>query len=278
MSAAVLVRCPAKFNTFLSVGAPDPSGYHPLRTVFQALSLYDELVVAESDRDAVASDWDGLPADNTLTKTLRLTRELAPLPPLSITLRKRIPAQSGLGGGSSDAAGLLRALSVLYPSVLSTRDRWEIAQAVGADVPFFLVGGLARGEGYGERVSPLEDPAREWLVLARPEVGVSTVEAYRALDAVPRPWLEFPSREAPWHNDFERVMPSTCVEAAEGLLAAGALATVLCGSGSVVAGRAESETHAKRIVETIEVSGLESWVVHTLTRVESLVVSPEFAG
>lgn len=272
MSGRVRVRCPAKFNPFLSVGPPDPNGYHPIRTVFQAVSLFDELTVTLAESDSLYCDWDGLPADNTLAKALRFCRELAPVPPLALTLEKRIPAESGLGGGSSDAAGLLRALDVLFPDRLRDRDRWEIAQAVGADVPFFLVGGRARGEGYGERLSPLEDGPRQWLVLARPEAGVSTAEAYRALDAGDRPWRSFPDTEDAWFNDFERVMPEACAAAAATMRAAGASRTVLCGSGSTVAGRVGSQAEAQAVREHCRGAGLSSWAVHTLVRGECLAI------
>ncbi|MCB8932475.1 MAG: 4-(cytidine 5'-diphospho)-2-C-methyl-D-erythritol kinase [Fimbriimonadaceae bacterium] len=272
MSLRLRVRCPAKFNPFLAVGPPDASGYHPIRTVFQAVSLFDELRVAEGVRDSLACSWDGLPADNTITKALRLCRELAPIPPLSITLDKQIPAQSGLGGGSSDAAGLLRALECLYPGLLGERDRWEIAHAVGADVPFFLVGGRARGEGYGERLRPMEDAPAQWLVVARPEGGVSTAEAYRALDSVDRRWAKFEDAERGWANDFERVMPAASAELADRLRAAGAHPAVLCGSGSAVAAGASSRQDAERIRAEISAPDVRAWAVHTLTRAESLAM------
>ncbi|MCH8979279.1 MAG: 4-(cytidine 5'-diphospho)-2-C-methyl-D-erythritol kinase, partial [Armatimonadetes bacterium] len=85
----MVVRCPAKVNLFLSVGPRDESGYHPVRTVYQAVGLFDELVVEEAGEDSVECDWAGLPSDNTVTKALRLLRELVPLPPLRISLTKR---------------------------------------------------------------------------------------------------------------------------------------------------------------------------------------------
>ena len=101
----MVVRCPAKVNLFLSVGGRDESGLHSLRTIYQAVGVYDELLVEEAGEESFECDWPQLPSDNTVTKALRLLRELVPLPPLRISLTKRIPAEAGLGGGSSDAAG-----------------------------------------------------------------------------------------------------------------------------------------------------------------------------
>lgn len=265
------VRCPAKVNTFLAVGPPDPSGYHPLRTVFQAVSLFDTLIVQDQEGDdVIVCDWADLPAENTMTKALRLAREFAPIRGLRIELRKRIPAQSGLGGGSSDAAGLLRALDVLYPGHLDARDKHDIAAAVGADVPFFLVGGRARGEGYGERLAPLPDSAPIWMVLTRPEVGVSTQEAYRRLDAAPREWRAFPEEGCPPFNDFEVVAPPECHAAKRRLVELGAQAACLCGSGSAVYGEFASEEESARAAAAV---GTRAWVVRTLGRAESVGVS-----
>lgn len=270
---AVEVRCPAKVNLFLAVGPPDDSGYHALRTIFQAVSLSDTLRIEEhSAGDVVECDWEGLPAENTMTKTLRLAREFAPIPGLRLQLEKRIPAQSGLGGGSSNAAGVLRALRALFPGFIDTRDQREIAIAVGADVPFFLVGGRARGEGYGERLTPLPDRGPDWIVLARPEIGISTPEAYRRLDAACREWRAFPKEGEPPFNDFEAVAPPECRAAAARLVSLGARAACLCGSGSAVFAEFETEGEAVQAAETMAIEGHRTWAVTTLSRAECLAV------
>ncbi len=267
----MLVRCPAKVNTFLSVGPPDATGYHPIRTVFQAVGLFDEMEIAVSEKDAILGDWPELPAENTLTKSLRLLRELAPVPPLQITLKKRIPAQSGLGGGSSDAAGLIRAVQKMYPDYTSDQFAHEVAAAVGADVPFFLVGGRARGTGYGEKLEPLPDLPRKWLLIVKPEESVSTATAYSELDNAPREWKEF--SDVPY-NDFERVAPCLCGEIAERLQVHGATRALLCGSGSAVFGEFETEQRAFDAQELMFAEGFDlSWIAPTLTREESLWTS-----
>lgn len=268
------VTAPAKINTLLSVGPPDASGYHPLRSYFAAISLADTVRITPADRLEITCNWPGLPAENTLTKVLRLLRELAEVPPCQIELIKAIPAESGLGGGSSDAAALLRGLHRLYPDLWAAEFLHSVAQAVGADVPFFLVGGLAQAEGYGEKLTPLPDAPRHWLVVVRPDAGVPTAQAYRELDAADRPWREFP--EDPWtlYNDFERVMPCACGEAIERLQVHGASAAGLSGSGSAVFGLAEDEATAHRVAQAMRHEG---WPfvhpAHTLTREESLWMS-----
>lgn len=267
----MVVKCPAKVNTFLSVGPRDARGYHPIRTVFQAVGLFDELVVDESERDEVFGDWPELPVDNTITKALRLLREIVPVPPLRITLTKRIPSQSGLGGGSSDAAGLIRAVQRMHPDTTSDHLANTVALAVGSDVPFFLVGGRAQATGYGEQLVPLDDGPRQWLLIVRPEESVSTASAYALLDSIESEWRQF-SEEA--YNDFERVAPPACGKIAERLGAHGAKNALLSGSGSAVFGEFDSEAAAFDAQERMFAEGFEvSWVAPTLTREESLWTS-----
>jgi 4-diphosphocytidyl-2-C-methyl-D-erythritol kinase len=222
---------PAKINTFLSVGPPDRRGWHPLRTVFQAVGLYDELHV-EPGRSGVTFEGEDVPEENTVTKALRLLGEIADLPPMGLRIVKRIPSCAGLGGASTDAAGVLRLARRLVPGLPEAEVK-GIAAAVGADVPFFLVGGRAKAEGYGERLTPLPDSPEEWVVIARPDVGCPTPAAYKALDALgDRPFLDFEDR---LYNDFERVAPCECLDLIERLNWLGGRAG-LSGSGSAVFG------------------------------------------
>lgn len=264
----VRVFCPAKVNTFLAVGPPDSRGYHPLRTVFQAVGLFDELHISRAGEDSIVCDWDSLPPDNTLTRTLRLIREAVVVPPLHIQLSKHIPSQSGLGGGSSDAAGLIRGLRPFLPAPLSEGFLQDVAISVGADVPFFLVGGRARGEGYGEQLTPMPDEPRRWLVLAKPDYGCSTPEMFRALDSIEREWREFPAEDE-LYNDFERACPCGCLELIDRLISLGADDAGLSGSGSAVFGRFPSEEVAAEAARGMEG---EVWVVPTLSRQESPLV------
>jgi len=259
----VVVSCPAKINTFLAVGPPDATGYHPIRTIFQAISLCDTLTVSdeslepaavavrhEDKRLTLTCDWEGLPEDNTIAKARRLLSEYGDLPHLWVHLEKRIPHESGLGGGSSDAAGLLRAASSFAMAPFAAIELHDVAIAVGADVPFFLVGGKARGEGYGEKLTPAPDDPERWLVVAKPDVGCSTAGAYQALDANPYPWRHFPEGDE-LYNDFERVMPCESDDWMEHLQLLGATGVGLSGSGSAVFGFFADQGSAERAHEDL---------------------------
>ncbi len=240
--------------------------------MFQAISLFDEIHIEPitGEGHEITCDWPGLPADNTMSKALRLLQELVDVPWLAIHVKKRIPHQAGLGGGSSDAAGVLRYVARWAGSRLPHAQLEMVASAVGADVPFFLVGGRARGEGYGERLTPEPDGPTQWMVVVKPEHGVGTAEAYRQLDASDREWRPFMAEDG-LYNDFERVAGCESLDWIERLTALGACDAGLSGSGSAVFGRFSSKERAESAAERIE--GVSAWVVHTLTREESLWMS-----
>lgn len=259
-----IVACPAKINTFLSVGRPDETGYHPIRTVFRAVSLCDQLHISVSDGlDEITCDWPEWPLENTLTKALRFARELLPVPPLRVHVEKRIPAESGLGGGSSNAGGLIRWLAREFTHAFPGHTQLEVAAAVGADVPFVASGlPAAKGEGYGEQLTPIESHARE-LVIARPEAGQPTANAYARLDKETFSWREFPEDLWEAYNDFERVAPCASLELIEAMARLGATAFGLTGSGSAVWGVFE---HPERIVDGLKQEGYWATSVRTLTQ------------
>ncbi len=206
-----------------------------------------------------------LPESNTVTKTLRLMGEVASLPPMGLKLTKRIPSQAGLGGGSSDAAGLLRGLRMLLPAIVPDRDFLAVAKSVGADVPFFLVGGRALGSGYGDVIEPLPDLESRWLVVAKPEVSCPTPEMYTRLDA-----FRASGRSAPdhmGHNEFGSIAPQDCVALIWRMHELRLGPIDLCGSGSAVFGFAKSEGEAERCA-----GSLGGTAVRTLGRDESLAI------
>ncbi|MFM9874382.1 MAG: 4-(cytidine 5'-diphospho)-2-C-methyl-D-erythritol kinase [Fimbriimonadaceae bacterium] len=265
--------CPAKINTFLAVDPPDHSGYHPIRSYFQAISLADTLSIQDSPsgKDEIICNWPNLPLDNTLTKTLRLARELVPIAPLKITLNKQIPSEAGLGGGSSNAAGLLRCLNFINSEFVTHQFAREIAFAVGADVPFFLNGGFAQAEGYGQILTPLPDQPKQHLVIVKPNEGMPTPEAYKKLDQAPRPFKDFPENYQTYYNDFERVAPCICDDIEDRLLTHGATAAKLSGSGTAVFGIYPSQSATERAKLKLEAENLgQVFLADTLTRNESL--------
>lgn len=265
------VACPAKINLFLAVGPADATGYHPIRTIFQAIGLYDEVTI-DTSTPGITVEFEGqdIPEQNTVTKAVRLMREFTDLPNMAIRIKKRIPSMAGLGGGSSNAAAVIRAVRHLVPERLTERDAFSVAEAVGADVPFFLVGGKARGEGYGEILTPLPDAKKpEWMLVVKPPYSYSTPEMYAKLDEVSYHFEELPEKDRQY-NDFERVI---CYgnDVIERIGVFGGRSPGMSGSGSAMFGLFDSEKEAKRAESYVQGEDLgRTWVVPTLSRQQSL--------
>ncbi len=189
MEKAVIVSAPAKINLHLRVYGRREDGFHDIRSIFQAISLADELVVGslkETDSIEIEGSFDCPPEATTLYKAvIAYRRRTGERCGLSIRVKKAIPAGAGLGGGSSDAAALLRALNLLLgdrAGFLGEEELAELGASVGSDVPFFVRGAAALVEGRGEVVSPIPARADYALVVAFPDFPVSTAAAYSLLD------------------------------------------------------------------------------------------------
>jgi 4-diphosphocytidyl-2-C-methyl-D-erythritol kinase len=251
---------PAKLNLGLRILGRRPDGYHELDSVFVPLDLEDEveLTVAEATRCevtlALAGETRGVPADasNLAARAAAAFLEAAGLTrAVHVVVLKRIPAAAGLGGGSSDAGAVLRALSALHPAALPAPQLAALALRLGADVPYFLDPRPARVRGIGERIEPLAAaPARVFL-LANPGVPLSTAAVFAAFDAqgprptAPRP-VGFGARLA---NDLEPLAERLCPAIAglrERLRGVGARAVGLSGSGPTVFGVFEDAATARR--------------------------------
>ena len=181
------LNAPAKINLTLDMVGRRADGYHLLRSVMQTVDLCDTVTLmcgGEGIRLTLSDDT--LPADerNTAWKAAALFYEATELPPsVDILIEKRIPQQAGLAGGSTDAAAVLRGLNELYDYPLTDAVLLMLAEKIGADVPFCLVGGTCMCEGIGEKLTPLNDLPPVWLVIVKPPVGVSTGAAYAAVDS-----------------------------------------------------------------------------------------------
>jgi 4-diphosphocytidyl-2-C-methyl-D-erythritol kinase len=186
--AAVHIRCPAKINLSLSVGPPGLDHMHPIRSWIVAVSLYDDLFVERSERESrfdigwaedaprpSAIDW---PVEKDLTyKALqRLGGSV------SVRLRKRIPTGAGMGGGSSDAAGMMRALVKLLDLQFPPLQLASLAQTLGSDVPFFLGPPSAIVSGLGEKVEPAPLDGPIYMTLILPDLHCDTATVYRKFD------------------------------------------------------------------------------------------------
>lgn len=248
---------PAKINLTLEVLARRADGLHGVRSVMVPLELADELRVTEGARFGFTCDRGDLARSDNLV--VRAVRALGAPPARQVELRKVIPTQAGLGGGSSDAAAVLRAaMSGAFGEVAPT-DWIAAARALGSDVAFFLAGSAALVEGTGERVTPLGTTPRWHVLVVKPPVGVSTTDAYARMDRSARALRsrrasvslamatalqrgDFAGVRALLHNDFQEPVAAAMAEVAtalDALRSAGAQRPLLAGSGSCVFALAE---------------------------------------
>ena len=169
------VRCPAKVNLVLRVLGRRADGYHELDTLFQAVDLWDSLSIRGSERLTLHTDDPKLPVDesNLVLRAALLLRERFGRANLGgrLELGKTIPVRGGLGGGSSDAAAALLLCNRFWGLGVPAETLAELAAELGADVPFFLTGGTARGRGRGDEIEPLTFPGAAPIVLGCPPFG-----------------------------------------------------------------------------------------------------------
>ena len=178
----------AKLNLTLDVLGKRSDGYHDLQSVMQTISIRDDI---EIDIETgvpwkLECDKEGIPTDerNLAWKAAKVYCDTMKVDPNGITIRitKRIPSEAGLGGGSADAAAVLRALNRHYDNPLSILALAEIGAAVGSDVPFCVIGGTAMVEGRGERLRKLPDMPDCVFVVCKPDFSISTPELYKKID------------------------------------------------------------------------------------------------
>ena len=220
----------AKINWALRITGRRADGFHDLETVFQTISLHDELTFMLADSLSLTCDDPGIPVDET-NLVMRAARAMGS-PPVAIQLRKRIPAGGGLGGGSSNAATTLRSLG-------GAMDLAPVALTLGSDVPFFLLGGTAYARGRGEILTPMQPMSGIPLLLALPEERVLTKDAFARISQYSPPLGIDAYRDfANFTNDFEEpvfALLPRLRELKERMLLAGALWAGMSGSGSTIA-------------------------------------------
>ena len=249
----------AKLNLTLGVLFKRMDGYHALDTLMQTVSLHDRITVAPAKTVEVHVTGAALPMENTMYKAAMAYRQLSGKGCL-VTCEKRLPSEAGMGGGSADAAAVLRGLQRLH-RMLTDREIREIALAVGADVPFCLQGGLCRCEGVGEILTPVVGP-KLWFAVVKPPRGVSTKALFQNL-SLPRKRVEtvrclaklgqndLRGAAALMENALEEPAVALVPEIGEikaALLRRGALTACMTGSGSAVFGLFENEESAQAAV------------------------------
>ncbi len=276
------VKTAAKVNLALDVTEKLPNGYHNIKSVFQTVGLYDEITVELTDEGIsltceVPEEFataDPIPCDerNIAYKAAKLfLEENGMTSGCNISIKKGIPSQAGMGGGSTDAAAVIYCLSRLTGKSLEHTER------LGADVPFFLTGGTAYVEGIGEKITPIADYSDRILVIAKGSQGVSTAEAYRAVDSL----------EVPVHPEAEKLAETIKVSPDEAyrffgnlfqqavqleevdsiisvMLNKDALKANMTGSGSAVFGLFETVEQAELCAEKLRKMGFFSAVCRTV--------------
>lgn len=307
------MAAPAKLNLWLRVGPRREDGFHDLDTLFCTLDLADDLILRPGEPRRghrigvrhvapLSSPPDlGPPQRNLALRAAREFQAVAGEPEnLRITLLKRIPPGGGLGGGSSDAAAVLRGLRRMHPDLVAAEQLRDMAEGLGSDIPFFLTGHpLAVGRGRGDELMPLTPLPPRPVVLVLPPFPVSTADAYRWLDqaregaedgattpsfdladtegGTPRPpdvgaptvtWTDVEARA---RNDFEAPVfeqHPVLGEIRERLLGAGAGMALLAGSGSSVFGVFDRREQAESAAEAVEAGheGVRALVTATRSR------------
>ncbi|MEV7243295.1 4-(cytidine 5'-diphospho)-2-C-methyl-D-erythritol kinase [Streptomyces sp. NPDC093248] len=278
---SVTVRVPAKVNVQLGVGAARPDGFHDLANVFLAVGLYDEVTVTPADELRVTCegpDADQVPLDRTnlaACAAIALAGRRGIEPAVHIHIAKDIPVAGGMAGGSADGAGALLACNTLWGTGASRAELLAICAELGSDVPFSLVGGAALGIGRGERLTVLETGGTFHWVFAMAGRGLSTPAVFREFDRlaegreipepVARPELlealakgDTEALAASLTNDLQPAALSLFPELADTLRAgrgAGALATLVSGSGPTTAFLTRDAGSAEKVAGALRASG-----------------------
>ena len=255
---------PAKLNLCLHVTARRADGYHELQTIFQLISLADQLSFdLRDDHRIVRLDYEGAAADalsgvgEDQDLCVRAARALqlrtGVTAGATIRIRKNIPVGGGLGGGSSDAATTLVVLNALWQGGLSTDELAEIGMGLGADVPVFVRGFSGLGEGVGERLTPLELP-NSWFLVIHPGVSIPTRDVFQAPELTRNsPVLTIAALLASGgRNDCEPVVRARYPEVAAALDWLGRYASArLTGTGSCLFARFASAAEAERVAARV---------------------------
>ena len=289
-SRGVTARVPAKVNLQLSVGPLGADGFHEVTTVFQAISLFDDVTVATAQKgegiriSITGQTSGGVPADNSnlAVKAAQLMIKNYDLPEdLVIKLKKEIPVAGGMAGGSADAAGVIVGLDSLFELGLSRDVMESVGSKIGSDVPFSICGGVAIGTGRGDQITPALAKGRYNWVLALSGQGLATPSVYQECDrlreglSIAPPVVSEPLMQALRAGDAKalgkaltnELQPAACsLRPALRLVLDvgvdyGALGGIVSGSGPTVAFLVSDDEHAMDLTVALSSSGVVSSVV-----------------
>jgi len=263
----IRLKAYAKLNLSLDIRGKRPDGYHELDMIMQSIDLYDAVLIRKADTIRVSFDAVDIdPLRNTAVSAAKEFFAFIGIPGgADISVQKRIPTQSGMGGASADAAAVLAGLNRLYGADLTEHTLRMLGKRVGADVPFALTGGTARARGIGEALTPLH-PARPFYYLVlKPHEGVSTAEAfarYRASEHVSIDTVEYAVVRGDM-NLYLRcagnalglaalAVAPQILRTADALRAAGAKKALMTGSGSAMFAPFETAEEARSVAQRIK--------------------------
>lgn len=268
----MIVLANAKINLTLFVGEKQSDGFHGISTLMQEISLCDRISIERCDSDMFFVSDSRLPADNNnlCIKALSAFRAKTGIKQsVKISLEKHIPFMAGLGGGSSDAAAVIKALDALFDTGLSYDEMTAMAATIGSDVPFFIGGGCSRCVGRGEIIAERFKLPTLYITVAKGNAGLSTPEMYRAFDSLGTPISDHASDKIACcddisgiaekiYNSFDDIACQKCPEINEikqKMLALGALGSMLCGSGSAVFGIFADKSSSELAAEALRSDG-----------------------
>jgi len=262
------INANAKINLALDVGSKRDDGYHNVSMIMQEISLCDYLDIEINDTGKISlfteSTETGSETDNIAYKAAKTFFDNTKIQKgCKIVLEKHIPVCAGLGGGSSDAAAVLRFLNSELGYPLSDDELLSLGLSLGADVPFCIMGKTALAEGIGEKLTKLGGIVPKWLALIKPDINISTGEAYRKIDSCsyPHPDVaacaesilrgDMESLYKNAGNSFEYATDEASVKAIkEHMYSMGASFSMMSGSGPTVYGIFDSESEARKAYES----------------------------
>ena len=266
------VKAYGKINLMLDIVGKRQDGYHMLNTVMQSVDCYDllDIELCEGEGIELICDKEGFPLDekNLIHKAVTAFQKHTGIDygcKIRVTVEKNLPSMAGMGGGSSDCAAMLNALNFLFDTRLSDDELCRVGVTLGADVPFCIVGGTQLCQGVGEILHRLPSPQCKFLII-KPDVGISTPEAYKAYDSIVNPKRcsidmfvqslgssNIYSLCANMFNALEYAhCPDEVTKAKDDLKRAGALQTLMTGSGSAVFGIFDNDDAIKRAYNSID--------------------------
>jgi 4-diphosphocytidyl-2-C-methyl-D-erythritol kinase len=267
------VPAPAKLNLFLHITGRRPDGYHLLQSVFMLIDWCDTLHFEKRPGGAISREdlTLQLPTEDLITRAAKLLQQHTGCTQgVHIAVEKQIPAQAGMGGGSSDAATCLLALNQLWNLKLGLSTLEKLGLQLGADVPFFLRGRNAWVEGVGEQITPLDLPAAQFWVI-KPPSGIETSQIFMhpALQRATKPATISVFAAMPYdfgHNDLQPVAQAMCPDISKALqaLSDAGLNSKMTGSGSAVFAHCTTGTTPSPVPDHWQVRKCSNLEVHPL--------------